>query len=109
MKKILFYMLMGCLLQVTALGFGDSTKTKRTAVKKSFIKSNTQKSAATSEKKCADNCDKECAEKCAKSKDVFIDKDNDGICDSRAKGMGFNSKNRCSEDGCAKQMKKKNK
>lgn len=100
---------MGCLLQVTAFGFGDSTKTRKAVVKKTFVKANAQKPAETAEKKCVNNCEKECAERCANTKDVFIDKDNDGICDSRAKGMGFNSKNRCSEDGCAKQMKKKNK
>lgn len=104
MRSIFVYLIMAMFLQGAVLGFADTAKVKKSQAKKTVAKT-----AVAAEKKCPDNCDKKCVEKCKNSKDYFVDKDNDGICDERAKGMGFNSKNRCSENGCMKQMKNKTK
>lgn len=99
MKRYIIILIAIFALQIGLIGAPDSLKVKGKQ-KQTIVK-------AAKPENCIRNCQKECVEKCKTGKDYFIDKDGDGICDQRAKGMGFNSKNRCGESGCTKKTTSK--
>lgn len=94
MKRYIIILIAIFTLQIGLRGAPDSLKVKGKS-KQTIVK-------AAKPESCIKDCLKECIEKCKTGTDYFIDKDGDGICDQRAKGMGFNSKNRCSESNCTK-------
>ena len=109
MKKYLVFIWVLIFTGVVFCGKADSLNSGKKIVKKSIVKNSTNKSLSNKQHQCDKECTAECKEKCKNSTDYFVDKDNDGICDNRAKGMGFNSKNRCSGNGCKGQIKNKTK
>jgi len=104
MKRMTF--IFAALLFIQSIFAGaDSLSAGKKKIRPAVKKARTEMTAK--QKTGKTGCGKSCSESCSEQKDHFIDKDGDGICDDRAKGMGFNSKNRCSENGCQGMAKPK--
>jgi hypothetical protein len=89
MNKLIILIFLSLLLQGPVFSYTNTTTAKCP-----------EKKCCT--KKCFANKEVKCTQNCKNKTDYFIDKDKDGICDQRAKGMGFNSKKRQNANNCPK-------